>query len=200
MGQCVFVSWSLLTLTTSQLSRSPSLLVDAKRVMLGDLCVSPFTAPLLPMGGACASLTSESLPQRCSDVLRCLLKNLPGDCRHGGRCPIISCVLLPVVMDHSPDAGLQSVMLSTGRVRRQGVKEIWLQGKEQWLRSININISCPWVMWNEHMLAWNIHPNSISFLHQEIQSSKLHPTGMWDVLVIGNVFVVHLHFIHIDQL
>lgn len=85
------------------------------------ICVCPPSSPHYPpRGGACASLTSESLPQRCSDVLRCLLKNLPGDCHHHGRCPIIPCVLLPVVMDHSQDAGLQSVVLRARRVRRQG--------------------------------------------------------------------------------
>ncbi|KAG7223420.1 hypothetical protein INR49_015523 [Caranx melampygus] len=87
----------------------------AQRVMSADLCVSSFIAPLLPLGGACASLTSENLPQRCSDVLRCFLKNLPGDCRHRRRCPIIPCILLPVVMDHAQDAGLQSVVLRARR-------------------------------------------------------------------------------------
>lgn len=120
MGLCVFVCSALLTFPTPHLSLSPCLLVSVKRVMSADLCVSSFIAPLLPLGGACASLTSENLPQRCSDVLRCFLKNLPGDCRHRRRCPIIPCVLLPVVMDHAQDAGLQSVVLRARRVRRQG--------------------------------------------------------------------------------
>lgn len=95
------------------------------------ICVCPPSSPhYSPWGGACASLTSESLPQRCSDVLCCLLKNLPGDCCHRGRCPIIPCVLPPVMMDHSQDAGLQSAVLRARGVRKTGVKEIWMAAGE----------------------------------------------------------------------
>ena len=92
------------------------------------ICVCPPSSPhYSPWGGACASLTSESLPQRCSDLLRCLLKNLSGDCRHRGRCPIIPRVPPPVVMDHSQDAGLQSAVRRAGRGERGwGVKEMWM--------------------------------------------------------------------------
>lgn len=95
------------------------------------ICVCPPSPPhYSPWGVACASLTSESLPQRCSDVLHCLLKNLPGDCCHRRRGPIIPCVLLPVVMDHSQDAGLQSVVLRARRGRRRGYEEIWMAAGE----------------------------------------------------------------------
>jgi len=133
----------------SSLSLSPSLLVGVKRVTSGDLCVSSFTAPLLPLGGTCASLTSKSLPQRCSDVHCCLLKNLPGDCRHRRRCPIIPCVLLPVLMDHSHDAGLQGAVLRATRVRRWWWRRYgWLQGKERrlWGLCINTTPNGSWVM------------------------------------------------------
>lgn len=117
------------------------------------ICVCPPSPPhYSPWGGACASLTSESLPQCCSDVLRCFLKNLPGDCCQRGRCPIIPCVLLPVVMDHSQDAGLQSAVLRARGVRRRGWRRYeWLQGDERWLWGICINTTPLWVMSDEHM-------------------------------------------------
>lgn len=124
----VFLHCSLPSLTIPHLSLSSSLLVGVKRVISGDLCVSSFIAPLLPLGGICASLTSESLPQRCSDVLRCFLKNLCGDCHHCRRCHITPCVPLPVVMDHSQDAGLQNVVLRAGRESENMVAEVGCRG------------------------------------------------------------------------
>lgn len=117
----VFLPSSLLTLTTPHLLLSPSLLAGVKRVMSADLCVL-FHRPITsPRGGfACASFTSESLPQRCSDVLGCLLKKLPGDCCHRWRRPIVPSVL----MDHAQDAGLQSRVLRAGRGRG------WWWGRE----------------------------------------------------------------------
>lgn len=144
MGLCALLPSSLLTLTTPHLLLSPTLLVGVKRVMSADLCVllhRPITSPW--GGGACTSLTSETLPQHFSDVLRCLLKKLPGDCCQHCRCPIILCVLPPVMMDHSLDAWLQCVILRARRGRRWGWYG-WLQGTEGRLWKIYINSTPLW--------------------------------------------------------
>lgn len=101
------------------------------------ICVSSLAGPLLPPEGfACAGLTSETLRQQRSDVLRCVLKKLPGDGGHSHPChrrPTTAVVVVVVLvlgipppaalMEHSQDAGLQSAALGAGRQaeRRSGL-------------------------------------------------------------------------------